>query len=538
MARWMQAIANRFGYLPRTAVARERAGLQSQLHQVRTLNAAMLEHFTSGWTGTPEHLNVETASGLGKARARSRDAAINNDHARHFVGMCLRNILGPAGIGLQVQMRKRGPAAELHTGVNDALEAAWAAWGRRGVCDVTGRYSWLMVQRLVLRHLVVDGEAIVRLVAGRGPHRLQVQLIDPALLDIDKRADLTGGVRIRMGVEFDGEGRVLAYHVRQDVPGTPDGYGTGRHMRLPADEVLHIMLPEQVNQLRGVPWMNSALKRLFLIGDFEQAAINASRQAAKRQGFFEQPLDAGGVPPGMAVDEEGVAINPLQDGQYDMLPSGYKFTPNSSQFPHTNHAEFVKSCLRSAASGLGASYVTFGNDLEAVNYSSARVGIFDEREAWKSLQRFIVDELAERVAAVWLKYAMVAAPELAALQPARTADYLQAFAWLPRRWPAIDPAKERTADKLGLELGVTSRRRIAARDGDDLDEIVAELRAEQELFADLLPAPAPASAPASAAAAGAEADDDEPGDEAGDESAKTKSRHLLRVVRAALENAR
>jgi capsid protein len=43
----------------------------------------------------------------------------------------------------------------------------------------------------------------------------------------------------------------------------------------------------------------------------------------------------------------------------------------------------------------GANYNIIANDLEGVNYSSGRLGMLDERELWKLIQKFDID-VAER----------------------------------------------------------------------------------------------------------------------------------------------
>lgn len=463
---------------------------------MRNLQTAQDSHITSQWQGTPQHLNVYLASGLRKARSRSRQAAINNGHARKFVRMCHTNILGPQGVRLQAQLTKRG--GELATSANTAIESARKRWGKLGHCDITGRYSWRDIERLVLNHLVIDGEFLLRLVDGAGPHRFQVQVLDPALLDEELHRDLPGGAKIRMGIEFDAEGRILAYHIRRETSGSPDGYGYGNHARVPAAEIIHDFIVEQADQLRGIPWMNATLEDLYQLGDFNRSALAASRNAAKRAGFIHSA--DGSAPPGFAepeTDGEGgkPKYAPTQEGQFDLLPEGYTFTPFESKFPDVSQGEFNKACLRTAANGLGVSYVTYGNDLEAVNYSSARVGVFDEREVWKELQAWLIEHLHERVDARWLRMALVAEPLLYSLNPARMQEYLDALLRKPRRWPALDPLKEAQADDLRLRNRTTSRTRIADRDGDEIDELAAEIQREEQLLG-----PLPTAAGASATA--------------------------------------
>lgn len=504
-----------------SAVSAHQLARVQALGTIRHLQSSLESHITTQWQGASEHLNVYIAAGLSKARGRSRAASVNLDHARRFVRQCHTNILGPNGVLFQAQFGKRGGG--LHNSVNDAIEAARRRWTKLGVCEVSGQYSWRDVERLCLNHLVVDGEFLLRHVEGAGPHRYQVQVIDPALLDMDLHVDLAGGAKIRMGVEFDSDGRRRAYHIKRDTAGSPDGYGYGRHARVPAEEIVHGFITEQVNQIRGIPWMNSALERLYQLGDFERSALAASRNAAKRAGFFKS-MD-GAPPPGFA-DEPAKgeqAYAPTQEGQFDTLPFGTEFVPFSSDYPNVSHGEFAKAVLRGAASGLGVSYTTFGNDLESVNYSSARVGVFEEREVWKELQAWLIEHLHELVDARWLRMAMVAEPLLYGLNPARLSDYLDALQRQPRRWPAIDPLKEAQADDLRLRNKTTSRTRVLAREGESLDDLALEIERETALLGEIETS---AQAPTQSA-------DDGEGD-----ADETKPNRSLRVVGArSMENA-
>jgi capsid protein len=140
------------------------------------------------------------------------------------------------------------------------------------------------------------------------------------------------------------------------------------------------------------------------------------------------------------------------------------------------------------------SYVTLGNDLEAVNYSSAQVGIIAEREHFKRTQTRLRDWLHRRIFAAALPY--LAAAGGLALSRVKNGEYLDAATWQPRRWVPIDPLKAANANETNLRLGLTSRRRLIMERGEDPDEIAAEIAAETAIYGALDSSPAQPAAPA------------------------------------------
>ncbi|MDP4300349.1 phage portal protein [Leptothrix discophora] len=478
----LHRIASRLGYTPTVAVDARvraiRASAGAVIRQQRSFLAALTTPDVASWSADAEHINVDTASGLATTRARSRAAARNDGTARRFLGMVHSNVLGPWGVRYQSRVRTGGGA--LKSGVNDRLEAAWATWGRAGVCEVTARHGWRTVQRLVLRHVAVDGEVLVRFLSGRGPHRLQLQIIRADAIAISLNMDLPGGRRIRQGIELDADGRVLAWHLRTvqlvDLHGESSaGYPAGL-TRLPADEAIHLMLPEEADQLRGVPWMATALKKLHQVDDFAQSGLNKARQSARRGGWFEVAPDAPMPPPMQdGTDEDGTAFATVQDGDWETLPAGLKATPFENEYPNIEYGAFVRDCLRQVASALGTAYITLGNDLSDVNYSSGQLGLEGERTFWAELQQWFIESFVQPVHRRWLSHALLAVPELVTLPFDRLDLYAQTARWQPHRWQPLDPLKTIEAQRARIEARLTSPQRVIAEAGDDPDEVLAEL---------------------------------------------------------------
>jgi lambda family phage portal protein len=305
---------------------------------------------------------------------------------------------------------------------------------------------------------------------------MQVQLLPVDVLARTHRADLADGVRIRQGVEMDAFGAVRAYWLRGVDASALDTFATARNfIRVPASEMLHLQLPDEVLQLLGVPWMQAALKPMYQSADFAASGLNKARESAKRGGFFEVSPDAAPPPPledGKAPD--GTPFQTLQDGTWDLLPQGLKATPFESDYPNIEYGQFIKDCLRNIASALEVSYISLGNDLSDVNYSSGQLGLGDERTLWLELQQWFVAHWTQPIFERWLSHALVAAPELGSLSFARIEAYVGAARWQLHTWQPLDPLKTIEAQRSRIEAGITSPQRVMAENGDDPDEVLAE----------------------------------------------------------------
>lgn len=467
----------------------------------RSFEAAETPAWTESWPTHAATINQDLARQLPTLRSRSRGMARNDEWATNYLIKLDDNVLGENGIRLQMRLKKGDGTQDKEANV--AFESAWSRWGED--CDVSG-LTWAEVESLALHSLAVDGELLYRLRPGSGPMGFQIQFLDPALLDVTLHREW-GGNRIRMGVEINDDGRPLAYWLLMAKAGdAPSDFITvGRHVRIPADQIRHRFLKKEAGQLRGYPWLSAGARRLWLLHDFEEAAAVASSNAAKRQGFFVSPDGDG--PPGFADTivssvleaakaagkvlsaEEIQTITAAAEkysttvpGQYDTLPTGYDFKAYESKWPNVDANGYVKQQLRGWSAARGISYVSLGNDLESVNYSSAQVGIVAERDHYKNLQGKLQLWLHAEVLHAAAPYLVMHEPSL---KSSRVQQYRDAATWQPRRWTPVDPTKAASANETNLRLKLTSRRRIQMQAGEDPDEIAAEIAEEEKLYGPL-----------------------------------------------------
>lgn len=443
---------------------------------MRYYSAGAPDRLTASWTTTVVSVHDVTQKNLRVLRARSREQYRNNDFASRFVQLVKSNVVGPNGVTIQATV-ENSPAfaaqyGPLDTAANDAIEAGFQKWGRASTCDAAGRLSWVQMQQMALSSVAVDGEfiAIVNTKA-RNPYGFSLMAMDAELLDVEMNVDpRPGRNRIRFGIEIDGAGRAVNYYFKTD---------TG-HSVVPADDVLHLFIPEYIGQLRGFPMLATALPRLQMLAGYEEAAITAARVGAAKMGFFTSAAGDGYT--GSDTDSDGAVISDVSPGTFEQLPAGTSFQSFNPDYPHQQFGEFTKACLRGISAGLGVSYAGLSNDLEGVNYSSIRAGVLEDREAWKSLQTWFIDGFVRPVYESWIDTAIglknaVALTNGGTLR-AQDIDRYKSASYQPRRWSWVDPQKDTDANVTAINNGLKSRGEVIREQGRDPDDVWRELAAE------------------------------------------------------------
>jgi len=223
-------------------------------------------------------------------RNRCRELARNDEYVRRYLGLLKTNVVGPHGVN--VQAKARNADGSLDAPGNKIVENAWKAWGQRGNCTVDGRLSWVDAQRLFIETLARDGEVLVQFVNGYSNlERFAIEFVEADILDEELNTKADNGNRIRMGVEVDDFGKAVAYHLLGEHPGDHEFVNSysRKHVRVPADQMLHVFLPERAHQTRGVPMLATAIGALKMLHGYREAELVAARVAASKMGFITSP---------------------------------------------------------------------------------------------------------------------------------------------------------------------------------------------------------------------------------------------------------
>lgn len=411
---------------------------------------------------TFHRINSEVAGAGATVRARARYLAANNPWLSQAVANWTGALVG-AGI---VPTPKHPDAA-----TRKALTEAFNRWAEEA--DADGRTDLWGLQADIARGLVIDGEAFVQVIMAEDGPRLRI--IPPELVDESMTRELPGGGVIVQGVEFDGEGRRVAYWV---LPSRPhDQFATyAPPVRIPADQILHVMKPLAAGQVRGVSWLAPVILPASEFDQLCDALLLGVKIAAMHAGFL---IDQNGTAGETYTGQEagGILESGLEPGTLKRLPTGIdvKFsTPSQTQ----EVAAFLRLNLQQLAAGLGLPEHLLSGDLTGANYSSLRAGLLPFRQRVEQIQYgTLVPQLLRPIWRQVVTWTLLSGDLDGPDFEASPRDYM-ACEWLPPAFMQVDPAKQVQADVAEMEAGLTSRRKLVAARGWSLEDLDAEIAAD------------------------------------------------------------
>jgi lambda family phage portal protein len=443
------------GWGQRRIQARARVSLMA-----RHFEAAQGGRRTSGWQRYATDANVANQPALTSLRELARDLRRNNSWAKRGVEAVVNNTVG---WGIVPK-----PANRSATRVDRALEI-WNAWATSKACDYDGRLNFYGLQRLAMETIVESGEVLflkepAATIDGLAiPLRLRI--LEPDYIDTNRNGTKgEGGGPIYNGIEFDTAGRRVAYWLFPTHPGG-NRLMTSQmvSVRVPADRVLHIYRVDRPGQIRGVPWLASAIARLKDFDDFEDAELMQQKVAACFGAFVTDiEGDGGGVGKQDATDP---TLEHLEPGHIAYLPPGKQITFPTG-IPTPRDGSFSVRSLRRVAVGLGIPYESLSGDYSQVNYSSARMARIEFKQnihEWR--EHMLLPQLCD---GVWA-WAMAEAAAFEGWPSIPTAG------WACQPMSILEPDKEALAYQRMIRAGLMTWAQAVAELGYDpieqLDEI-------------------------------------------------------------------
>lgn len=449
---------------------------------VRRFDAAAMNRLTASWVAADLEINDELRGDLDAIRARSRDAGRNHEYARKFLRMVQANVVGSKGFTLQSKIMDAADTTD--TEAAGAVESSWSAWSEKGVCEISGRMDFVTLCRSLMIDLPRDGEYLVRIVTGaaaRNDFGFALQRLDVSRIDTNlNRAAMAGQNAIVMGVEIDDAGRTVNVYLKRR--GITGGW---EHDIIPGRDIIHDFMPFEPEQVRGLPWMHAALRRMNDLNGYREAAVIAARVGASKMGFYTVNPDADPDQLAEGYQADGVPFTSSEPAEFGVLPSGIGFQPYDPAYPHEQFDAFCKASLRGISSAIGVSYNGLANDLEGVNFSSIRSGVQDERDEWMVIQNWFISSFLRPVFLRWLSAALARQQiRLANGSPLPLVkfDKFKAHQWQPRRWAWVDPLKDVQATLKEVGNGLDTLTDACARKGIDLEDVLATKAREKKLM--------------------------------------------------------
>lgn len=452
----------------------------------RSFSGAQVSRLTSTWSGYSASVNSDLDAALVILRSRARDLAQNHEYGRRFLSLVANNIVGPCGPKLQVRATQDNNPTKLDTVANSLVETHWEKWCCKA--DIRGQAALAQLLRMAAKAVARDGETLCRFVRNRNlPYGIQLQFLEADRINETINKVLPNGVVIRLGVETDATGRVVALWLRTKHPGDAYNGGALDTERVDARDLLHLYLPERFEQVRGFSWFHAVLMRSKMLQGYEEAAIVAARVGAAKMGaFVKKDMGAPDALSNIADavdDNNNLQING-EAGEFFKLPPGYELQNWDPDYPHAQYEAFVNQCLRGVASGLDVASHNLSGNMNDVTYSSARIAELSERDAWMALQDWFIENGCMRIFSEWLSSALIMGaitfPSGNALPATKLSKFVEAACFQGRRWKWVDPLKEVGAEIEAINAKLKSRTQSIAEQGGDIEDTWAEITAEQE----------------------------------------------------------
>ena len=343
------------------------------------------------------------------------------------------------------------------------LTAKFLEWW--DVADAEQRADFGAIIAAAVRAMIVDGEVFLLFV--QTADGLRLRLLPAEQIAEDETRELGGGAFIAAGVEFDSQGRRVAYWIRPFVP-TQQFETYARPVRVDAADVLHLMRPVGVGQVRGVSALAPVLLKLADLGLLSDALLKGFQVAAMHAGFLEDQNGISQLPFDGKQTDDALTVS-LEPGTIRKLPAGYKISFNNPQAANQS-IEFRTSIIEEIAAGLGVPAFMVSGNVNRANYSSLRAALITFKASLESLQYNII--VPQLLNPIWKRWALTEA-----LRNGGDADSA-APEWRFPAMPEADPLKQVQATVALLNAKLASRKEAIAQRGEDITRVDADIAAD------------------------------------------------------------
>lgn len=431
----------------------------SMLTEKRGYSGAARGRRGKNWHSNSNDAEVEVSQSLGILRNRSRDLIRNDPFAKKGILAIVNNTVG-TGIIPKVS--------------DPRLNKMFMQWADSRKADFYGRLNLYGLTRLVFNTVVQSGEClIIRKRQADKDFPIQLQVLEPDYLDSTK---YDNDDRIRDGVEYDDDGRVVAYWLFQEHPGGRVRIKDRKFnsVRMPAADVIHVYDFDRPGQVRGVPWMSSIMLQLRDLGDYDDAQLLRQKIAACFVGFLKDNQDP--ITQASTTEEKKPMSERFEPGAWEVLPPGKEMQLAVPPGVGADYDPYIRRNLIKVAAGMGISYEALTGDLSNVNFSSGRMGWIEFQrniDVWRWM--ILVPGFLDPVFEWWLDGKIINDPQVSSNTSATCS-------WTPPRREMIDPVKETEGMKNQVRCGFLTPSGAVRELGYDPDEHFKEFASDMKML--------------------------------------------------------
>ncbi|WP_428427311.1 phage portal protein [Pararhizobium sp.] len=358
------------------------------------------------------------------------------------------------------------------------LKALFKVWSEEA--DARGRYDFYSLMWQGCETVATDGEVLFRMrdrldgdMLSGVPLQLQIMQADHLPLGWTKQSPI--GNWIVDGVERNSIERVTSYWLYPYHP--KDWRGTMTAILpqpVPAEDILHLFIPESPTSERGVPWGAPVLDVIEQLKDYNSSELIKKQHQAKFTVFYSKPLDEEGAAfQGTEDDGDDLVFQTVPAGGAVEVPEGYKVEFPAQPATDANYAAFARFNMSEVAVCLGLCVETITNDFAGINDRVYRAMMLEVGRFVLSVQHHMM--IQQFCSPVWKRFvsAAILAGRWTPPEGARPEEYMR-VEWMPPARGHIHPLQEVNAFISAVQNGFTSRSKVAAEMGYDIEEIDLE----------------------------------------------------------------
>lgn len=465
---------------------------------------------TKAWQPTTGDVDTDYHAHLELLRARSRDLVVGGSLPSGIMKKMRTNIVG-TGLKpkptIDAEFLKLTPEA-----ANDLrlqILRLWELWAESTDCDIMGKDNFYELQALALTSQLASGDTFALLPSFKEYGTLfdlRVNLIEADRCNSswkEHQEAVERGGKVKDGVEFDKNGKIIAYHFSDRHPNVTN-FDTPELIRNRVEvsgksrrNVLHIMETERPGQHRGVPFLSPVIEALKQLERYETAEINKAVIQSFFTVFITSERDEAANDLGVNVaeldEQEQQNYEPNEivvgTGSVNQLEPGEDVKFGNPASPNSNFDSFVRSVIRQIGTALEIPYELLVNHFES-SYSASRAALLEAWKMFKMRRKWLSSKFCQPIYEEWFKEAVIkgyiTAPGIYGIFTDQR--ILKAFTSAEWHGPAqglLNPVQEVQASLARIEGGLSTREKEAAEQGLDFENVAQQLSREQTILADL-----------------------------------------------------
>ena len=419
-----------------------------------------------------ENRNANQLTQFGGRSLREQARWLDNNHDL-VIGLLDKmeeRIVGARGIIVEPQpLLLTGAVAD---DLAKEIRAAWAEWSVAP--EVTGQYTRPVMERLLARTWLRDGEVFCQMVQGKVPGLTPqagvpfwLEALEPDFVPLDSN---DSGKGLCQGIFLNAWGRPIKYQVHKSL--TTSGIALGNTKEINADNMLHLKFVRRLHQIRGNSLLSGILIRLSALKDYEDAELTAARIAAAL-GMYVKKGDGQSYPESEDKEEREMDIVPGM--LFDGLQPGEDIGMIKSDRPNPNLENFRNGQLRAVSAGSRGSYSSIARDYNGT-YSSQRQELVESFEGYNILQDSFVAAISRPNYRNWLQMAITSG----VIKTPADLDMKSLFnaVYSGPVMPWIDPLKEANGWKVQVRGGAATESDWIRSRGANPSEVKRRRKAE------------------------------------------------------------